>query len=90
MRPGIRDPETWGPGPWHPETWDPATTTLGLGTCNPGTWDPVTRDPGNGTLGPCDWQLTPTTDCINFISEANFDNKKLGHVHRSEGARIQK
>ena len=31
-----------------------------------------TRDPGNGTLGPCD--LDPTTDCINFICEANFES----------------
>ena len=24
--------------------------------------------------------MTPNIDCVNFICEANFDNKKLGHV----------
>ena len=74
----MRDPETR-----HSGTPDPGPLrlgTLGLGTCYPGTWDPDTQDPGNGTLGSCDQQLTPTAECINFIYEANFDNKELRHV----------
>ena len=43
-------------------------------------------------MGPCDLYLIPTRDCINFICEANFDNKKLGHVcpkRRGSNAKIK-
>ena len=74
---GTCDLGTWDPDTWHPWTWDPGTLDLGLGT-----WDPNTWGPGNGTLGLWDQQLTPTTDYINFICEANFVYKKLRHVCR--------
>ena len=87
----------WHTLKWGPETRDPRTLglwDLGLGTLGPWNWDPETwdswlwtwepynRDPGNGTLRPWDLQLNPATDCINFICEANFDNKKPGHLSR--------
>ena len=74
-RPETRDPETLRPGTL--ERWDlnPGTLELGPWACDPGTWDPDTWNPGTSN-----WP--PTTDCINFICEANFDNKKLLYVCR--------
>ena len=73
----TRDPGPCDPGPesWDPETrdprlWDPAPW-------DSGAWNTDTQKPGNGTLK---LATGPSTDCINFISEANFDSKKLGHV----------
>ena len=70
-RPGTRFPRPCGlrPGTLEScdlELWDARVRNLGLGILE---WDP-------GTL------RLATTDCINFICEANFDNKKLGHVCR--------
>ena len=62
---GTPGPKNREPRPRHPD---------------PKTRDPDTRDPGNETPGPRDQQLTPITDRINPIREANLDNKKLGCV----------
>ena len=63
--PETWDPETRDPRPWDPAPWDS------------GAWNTDTQEPGNGTPK---LATDPTTDCINFICEANFDSKKLGHV----------
>ena len=95
---GPWDPRPWDPGPWHPGLWD-LGRTLGPSDPGPGTLEPW----DSGTLGsktvagpwkydPRTLRLAadPTTDCINFICEANFDNKKLGHVCQKRRAWIQK
>ena len=72
-RPGARFPRPCGPEPGtlescYPGLWDARVGNLGLGILE---WDP-------GTL------RLATKDCINFIYEANFDNKKLEHVCRKQ------
>ena len=102
LRAGTQDPETWGPenwdprfwdtGPWDPKTWLPGTLelapwALGLATLGHGN-----LTPGTLLMGPWDQQLTPTADCINFISRPNFLEQMKGHGMCVEnvGARIQK
>ena len=71
--------QTKDPGPG---TLGLGTLELGLGNCDPGGLGHGTLMPGTLGLGPWALRLAtdPTTDCINFICEANFDNKK--HVCR--------
>ena len=63
---------TWLPGPWK---WVPVTWKLQL-------WDPEAweQDPEHWNCDADSKYPTLTTDWINFNCEANFDNKKLGHL----------
>ena len=73
---GILTPRTPELGPWH----------LGLAILRPriliaGPSEFVTQNPSIPTR---------TTDCVNFNCEANFDNKKLGHLCRKLRSRVDR
>ena len=94
------DPRTLRPrtlGLWDPDTQDRGTGTLGHGTLTPrtlqiGPWylELATLRPRTELVMQIPSILTRTTDWINFNSEANFDNKKLGHLSQKldSGARV--
>ena len=78
--PWDMEPSNWDYETWDPDTQDPGNMSLGLGNCYSETQnlesitlriELVTQIPNI---------LTRTTGWINFNCEANFDNKKLGHL----------
>ena len=81
------DLEFWDTRPWHPGPWnwdsdtqDPGNGSLGLGNCDPETQNPESRTLRIELVTQIPSIPTCTTDWINFNCEANFDNKKLGHL----------
>ena len=88
MRPGTWDPETLRArtlepdtlGLLDPDTQEPGNRSLGLGNCDSETQNPQSRSLKIELLTQIPSILTRTTDWIKFNCEANFDNKKLGHV----------
>ena len=63
---GTLTPRTVELGPWH----------TGLGNCDPETQNPESRILRIALVT----QVPTRTNWINFSCEANFDNKKLGHL----------
>ena len=74
------DPGPWDPGPWKPDTQDAENGSLELGNCDPETQNPESRTLRIELVTQISSIPTRTTDWINFNCEANFDNKKLGHL----------
>ena len=88
LRPGTLRPGTLGAGTlrlWDPatrdsDTQDPGNRSLGLGNCYSETQNPESRTLRIELVTQIPSILTRTIDWINFNCEANFDNKKLGHL----------
>ena len=78
--PGTLRPGTLELGCWDTDTQDPGPGTLELATCDPETQNLESRTLRIEVVTQIRSILTRSTDCINFNYEANFDNKKLGHL----------
>ena len=86
--PGTWDLETLRPGTletrtlrlWGPDTQQPGNRSLGLRNCDSETQNLESRTLRIELVTQIPSILTRTTDWINFNCEANFDNKKLGHL----------
>ena len=73
-------PSNWGSGTGNPDTQKPENWSLGLGNCYSETQNPESRTLRIELVTQISSIPTRTTDWINFNCEANFDNKKLGHL----------
>ena len=73
-------PLNWDSGKWDPDTQDPGNRSLGIGNCYSETQNPESRTLRIELVTQIPSILTRTTAWINFNCEANFDNKKLGHL----------
>ena len=82
LRPGTLRPRTleWYSGTWDPGTQEPGNRSLGLGNSDSETQYPESRTLRIELLTQVPSILTRITDWINFNCEANFNNKKLGHL----------
>ena len=93
LGPGTQ--ELWDSGPWHRGSWnrdpdiqDSGTGSLGLAICDPETQNAESRTLRIELVTLIPSIATCTTYWINFNCEANFDDKKLGHLSwklRSQG-----
>ena len=83
LRPGTLGVGTlglWDPGTLDPDTQDPGNKSLGIGNCYSETQNPESMTLRIELVTQIPSILTHTADWINFNCEANFDNKKLGHL----------